>query len=949
MPQSPFNHLVDYLRQLLDSHEREAAQRVLRSLSNSSAQQLIEGLGLTPNRDMLEAVNEAVTNLRQAVSTNVIDEVQFSETYHYTANELNSPYQITIFIQDIVNASVESNSYTRARKKAALKQLRFVRNDNYYSISEICRAWLISRDPDLEALILEKRWVATGPMRIRVFTMLKQGRTETEWGNNQRGLKAVVEACQDDDPVIAAVAQNFLWSLENYSLPALANAWAEDKLPLIPDILVAKEFIPSKPIELRALIALRLERTEILANSRELAELLKLCEDSDSDLANRARACLYQLPESSLDILYNLWVQNRQPFLVDVINQRNYLPKKNGPARVMVALQLGQWERIAANGKGAVVPTLAVACQDRDAIIAERAQLALAALQKPEAQQELCRLIIKEELPAAQHIALAKNYLPTQSYERVLFYFVTEQWDKYEALDFDYRILRTAYTSAEPALRRRLADKVRKAGRTEFLTVIAGSSELRGATSNLSREEAELLVQLLSANNEWSKLWPLIYELPLHYSVQIVKKLTQANWQPSHEDERLLLAQLQPLVQGEILTEATQIEQLLPPAVLRARARATGRINDVAFAPDPSLLALGTGTGKVILWNIQQGQRTAVLSGFAHSVGNVAYTKSGSLVCAETTNTRDGVCGVYVWHGDGQPLRMGAHHGPVTGLEAVGSAEQVLTTGRDCIAKLWNISEDKLARQSELTLFQGYNSKFWARGLCIAPDASEVVFLHEGATLIGLPQLNHVTYARTKEKIRCATFSPDGKAVIVGYFTGGTNFYLYEKGNLLATTLQAAIEHPSWQEGQTQVLAVQPNSNVVVMGKSDGTIHFNDWAKKSWLGKVETAGHRLTSLKLSPDGYFMAVGDSDASFSLWDLRPLEVRSLFSQNLAQASLAQMAALNVLTAPDVLGGFTPNVQAALQFSALILRQRFRHDIELEDVPMLEVGDFDIEIEG
>lgn len=882
-------------------------------------------------------------------NNSLYDSEENSEIFHYSSHELDSPYQISIFINDVVNSSRQS-SYLRARKKAALKQLRSIRSDNYYSINEICRAWVTSRNLDLETIILEKQWVATSPIRVRVLTMLKQGLTDEQWWRELREIKVVVEASEDSDPIIATTAKDYLWTLDTTKLSSMATAWTDYKLPLIENILVEKEFIPSKPVELRVTVALRLGHYDFLTTSRELAEVLKLCDGPDENLAQRAHESLYQLPESSLDSLYNLWVQGRQSYLVDVINKRGYLPKKIGPARVMVALQLGQWERIAENGKASVVATLVQACTDKDALIAERAQLALAALKKPEAQQELCRLIIKEELPIPQKIALEKGYLPTQAYEKVLFYFATEQWEKYEALDFDYRILRTAYASAEPALRRRLADKVRKAGRTEYLTVIAGSSDLRGANPNMSREEAELLVQLLSDNGEWSKLWPLVYDLPLQCAVQIVKKLTQVEWQPSREDERLLFKQLQPLVQGEILMGTARIEELIPPAVLRTRTRATGRINDVAFAHNFLQIALGTGTGKVILWNMQKGQREKVLTGFAHSIGNLVYTKDGALVCAEKTNTRDGVCGVYAWHGEDElPKRMGEHHGPVTTLAAFNSVEQVLTTGRDFSAKLWNVAEYKLAHQAALKLRQGYQANFWVRGACITPDESEVVFLHEGASLMSLPNFTPLSYAQAKDKGHCAVFTSNGKSLIVGNSYQGLHFYTYEKGHLFTTTGLNLGDNILWQKGQTQALMAQPNSNVIVVGKSDGTIYFYDCSMRKVLGEVTADGQRLTSLKISPDGYFMAVGDSDASFTLWDLRPMEVRSLFGQNLAQASLKQMAALNVLTAPDIIGEFTPNVQRALQFLALILGQSFRHEIELEEMPMLVGGEFDIEIEG
>jgi hypothetical protein len=91
----------------------------------------------------------------------------------------------------------------------------------------------------------------------------------------------------------------------------------------------------------------------------------------------------------------------------------------------------------------------------------------------------------------------------------------------------------------------------------------------------------------------------------------------------------------------------------------------------------------------------------------------------------------------------------------------------------------------------------------------------------------------------------------------------------------------------------------------------------------------------------------MAVGDSDASFTLWDLRVGELDKLFEQPLAQAKLVHLAALNTVLEDRL--ELPGTLRAALGFMQTALRHRFRHDIELGEAPSIQFGDFDIEIEG
>src|SRR4029077_14337327 len=90
------------------------------------------------------------------------------------------------------------------------------------------------------------------------------------------------------------------------------------------------------------------------------------------------------------------------------------------------------------------------------------------------AREELWRLVIPYNLPAVERHILAAGYAPAEESQRALFYFLTEQWKEYEALDFDHNLLSAVYHAGSDRLRARIATRARQAGRIEWVEIAAG-------------------------------------------------------------------------------------------------------------------------------------------------------------------------------------------------------------------------------------------------------------------------------------------------------------------------------------------------------------------------------------------------------------------------------------------------------------------------------------------
>jgi WD40 repeat protein len=726
--------------------------------------------------------------------------------------------------------------------------------------------------------------------------------------------------------------------ITQYEVDEYCKAWYNSRNPLLAELLLQQNWVSQYDKKIRIYTILQTGKLELLSKpgTRQTRTIIEALQDKDKTIAQNALVCLKNLTTaSSLNVLAQEWAESRSEMFFDLLLEKNHVAPY--PLEAYKALYIhvqlkGDLWLLLDDTSVENLFYLVKATGYKHPLIALRAAKILAKLRDTETQQELCRLIIQEDLPKVEEIALKAGYLPTENYDKALFYFVTEQWDKYDTLDFDQRYLRTAYSVADEKLRRRLSDKIRQSGRSEYLTVLAGN-DFRTRTAEISMAEAEVLVQILANSREWAKLWGLVFELPLQWSVKAVESLAQAGWLPQNEDEQAIFRQLAALCQNLVSDEQAALKEL-PPAVIRAKVKVPGRVNALAFANSSPLLAIGTGTGKVVIWNMQTACREAIVRGFTRSVGLVEFTPTNVLLCAERTSTDDGTCGVYAWQ-SGTLAKLAEHTGSVTAM-AVVDADSFISAGRHHRFYLYKFSDPNNPLQ------RTYLWRNWIRYLLVSPDKSKLMAMQDYMTFYTLPDLHHLQ-AISSKVVRCATFSPDGTSLLTGNLQGEIKAYFHEPQNQSFIAEQQPLRNADGVAVQS--LVTLPNLPVIVYGTANGQIFFKDWATRTDFAHLLTEGERLTSLKISPDGNFMAVGDSDASFSLWDLRTLELRRLFSQPLAQAKAVHMAALAVLKQSDL--AFSAAFQNTLYYLETLLRHRFRFDVELDE-PNIQIGEFDIEIE-
>ena len=378
------------------------------------------------------------------------------------------------------------------------------------------------------------------------------------------------------------------------------------------------------------------------------------------------------------------------------------------------------------------------------------------------------------------------------------------------------------------------------------MTILAGV-DFRSNAAHLSAGEVRLLVEMLIENREWPRLWSLVHLVPLPWSIRILQTLPEGSWRPENPVEVEEFDHLARLAQGLPLPARKDWEKSLPQAILSAQVRVSGRVNDICFAPQKPLIAIGTGSRKLVEWNFQKAEIQRIRHGFSHSIARVAYVGSEYLVIGVRSNV-DAACWIYGWQNEDAFVLPG-HQGAVTALLPVGDANLV-SAGRDEMVIHWN-----LAHRAEVAR-QGLPD--WPRAAFMSQNQQKVVLMHSSLSILKLPNLVNgdplsvrtaVNSGTMPSKALCGVFPPDSEDFLVGQRNGQIVRYLSKPENR-GLVREVVGEGEIWYCG-SRILTLSAGPGGCQM---DGRIEFHRWPDFSLAGsRVWQRENRLTSLHISPD------------------------------------------------------------------------------------------------
>jgi hypothetical protein len=315
-----------------------------------------------------------------------------------------------------------------------------------------------------------------------------------------------------------------------------------------------------------------------------------------------------QCVSPSIDAFCQVWADTRHKNLTNLLVKKSWVASAPIDIRVLSALKIKQLQ-VVTRGSEEIVEPLLNAFRDHDSEIANRASEYVISLTNSEAIDYICHLAIKQGHQLAHQIAIKAQYAPREPNQRALFYFLTEQWDQYESLDYEHSLLQKVYELGGEKLRKQIADKARQAGRIEWVGVVAGGrkGQRLGAMSDT---EWETTLNVLDSGKQWEEMWRLAQKAPAIWSKQLLQKLKQVAWLPQAEQERVGFERLKQLADN-CLNKMPSMRSMGKLTHCQAILTGHDRILKIIFSPDGKILASCSSdntSNKIKLWQIPSGQ-----------------------------------------------------------------------------------------------------------------------------------------------------------------------------------------------------------------------------------------------------------------------------------------------------------------------------------------------------
>lgn len=506
---------------------------------------------------------------------------------------------------------------------------------------------------------------------------------------------------------------------------------------------------------------------------------------------------------------------------------------------------------------------------------AMKALLTLVAQGGIEAQEALCRLVIEHDHPFARQVVLAAQYVPQDLEQRVLLYFLTEQWDEYETADPDQRILTSLYRVSSEDIQRRIASCIRRSKRLDWIPVIPGERSRRRA-GDMSDSDWEAALRVIVQQGDWPTLWHLTFAAPVSWSVRFLLWLRDVQWQSERPE-------IQEALPGCIrLAEYchAQDETPSPYGVIsfhKALKRGgTEGITCLAMSSDNAFLAGGTEDGVITVWSLappsilhqMESHRGYVMS-LALNAGNSVLLSSHEVGVVMRWNLADG------------------SHIKTTEIVSEGiecsafSPDGVLfAAGTKGTRSVWNLSNEddqpvlEVQREAEV------------ESLAFAPDAS---LLAEGWD-DGMVRIRHLPEGRVVHSLQghdtgviSLSFSPDGQLLASGSDVCPLSDIFYDDPGIQLWRVAdgRALKRLKQHVGAIEALAFSPDGRLLVSsgGFDDNTVNLWRLPEGSSGQTLQDILCPVTSFAFSPDGKFFATGSVEGTARLWDAALTDLRCL----------------------------------------------------------------------
>jgi WD40 repeat protein len=280
-----------------------------------------------------------------------------------------------------------------------------------------------------------------------------------------------------------------------------------------------------------------------------------------------------------------------------------------------------------------------------------------------------------------------------------------------------------------------------------------------------------------------------------------------------------------------------------------------GRILSLALAPDQTLLAAGTASGNIELWQFPDGTPYQTLTGHSDWIRSLAFTSDGLLASACDDAT------IRIWDiHTGTCLQiLQGHLGRVYSVAWSPDNRQLASGGDDQSIRLWDSASGQC-----LKVLQGNEGRI--RALAFHPNADLLACgsVNRAIALWDIAAERIVHRLQGHENhVYTVAFNNDGSLLASG--SDDQSIRLWE----VSTGQQRAILRG--HSNRVQSLAFHPAGNMLASGSMDQTVRLWEVSSGQCLKTLQEHSNGVRAVVFSQNGQWIVSGGQDQTVRLWEV------------------------------------------------------------------------------
>lgn len=301
----------------------------------------------------------------------------------------------------------------------------------------------------------------------------------------------------------------------------------------------------------------------------------------------------------------------------------------------------------------------------------------------------------------------------------------------------------------------------------------------------------------------------------------------------------------------------------------------TDGVWSLAFSPDGHTLVSSSDDQTVRIWNVETGHCSTILREHTNRVRSVTFSPNGRLFATGSDDQT-----IRIWNAaSGQCLHiLKGHTGRVWSLAFNPNGKLLVSGSTDQTVRLWDINTYQCIK-----ILRGHTN--WVRAVAFSPDGKmlatgsddQTARLWDSQTGLCL----HILQDHTN-RVWSVAFSPDGQTIASSSEDKTVRVWDTSSGSCYHT-LQEHVQG-------VRSVAFNPVNQTLASGGDDQTVRLWDMSTGLCLKTMQGYTNRVWSVVYRPDGNIVASCSEDQSIRLWDVNTEVCIKILAQGIRAIAIA-----------------------------------------------------------